>query len=1036
LARLSWWILAQALSAAAQSDDLFQRIHYDISVTLDDQRHVLTGEVHIRYTHLAPFPIDSIWFHLWGNAFNGQPSAFGRQLLAEGRLDHHFAAVSARGGYSDLRFAADGVPVDWYLLPADPDLAVLKLHRPLAPGETVVLSTPFTLGIPEAFSRLGHIGNSYHLTQWYPKPAVLDRKGWHPLPYLDQGEFYAPFGTYDVSVNLPDNYLVAATGMLRTDSEQAWLLERVARTETFLATGFPSPDTVPASSATRKTLRYTAGPTHDFALFADKRFHVLREEAVLPSGRKVPAWAFFTQAEAERWAQAASYVRRALEHYSRLVGEYPWPQASVVQISTAGGGMEYPMVAAIGKTNSLRALDQVITHEIGHNWFYGILGTHERAHAWMDEGINTYYEYRYMRTHYGHRSGQRLPPFLEKGTDTDLVSLAWLQQARRRTDQPPETSADRFSPQNYLVGAYIKPGLAFGHLEAYLGTQRFDIVMQSFFRKWQFRHPYPADMRKHFEEATGKDLSWFFEGYLGSTRSVDYALLTVGSPLPPGGGPRTYRVRIENKGELPVPFPLTAYRGAEALATTWVEGFSGVQTIHFAVDSATHFTIDPSQATLDLRRRNNTCRSAAVLGRVEPLRVRLAGLLEDNRVTPVNLLPVSVANAYDGIMVGLLWHNGLLPFRQTACQLLPLYGTASGAPAGTGRFTHHVFPGGKNRSRLSVGWAARQFTYRTLDSLPTESGFAKPVLSYRRFQPFLRWEWSATPSDKRYQALQWRSRFLWREKAVFGSTVPFYTGKQWEHRRIHDLSWEIGDRGGWAPFSVLVDLEHQRYRDAFGRPRAYLRTTVEGKVKVAFGADRWVRCRLFAGRYFPLAGSGLSAGILEEAFSLTGQGFNDYRYDELYFGRSEADGLLSMQVAEREGGMKIPLGGAFSQGRSNTFLVALNIVADLPEAVPVHLPVRPYLDLGYYSDRRPVTAGTPARDRLWWQGGLALELGDGILGVYFPLVQAAVLRGTARQPGLYDQSGRERYLERVAFSVRLSGLDPWALAGRFRKQGT
>ncbi len=1019
--------------ALGQAGGNFQQVHYDLAVTLDDQQHTLTGTVRITYTHLAPYPIDSMWFHLWGNAFLGQSSAFANQLLRDGRTDYHFAPASAWGGYSGLHFAMDGEPIEWYLLPADPDLAVLKLPRALAPGETVVLSTPFRLRIPAAFSRLGHTGHAYQLTQWYPKPAVLDEQGWHPLPYLDRGEFYAPFGSYAVSITLPDNYLVAATGVLRTESELAWLQERVARTEAFAADGFPEEAASIPSSSTWKTLHYTAEQVHDFALFADKRFHVLRETAVLSSGRKVDAWAFFTRSEAAQWIRAASYVRRALEFYDRLVGEYPWPHATAVeQAAGAGGGMEYPMVTVIGKTGHPRSLDNVIAHEVGHNWFYGILGTHERKHAWMDEGINTYYEHRYMRTYYGHRSAQRLQGFLEKNTDTDLLTLPWLHQCRRRLDQAPDTDADRFSALNYLLGAYVKPGLAFAHLEAYLGTLRFDRIMQAFYREWQFRHPYPADLRRHVEQETGKDLSWFFDGYLGSTQALDYALLGATRTRLPGTGLPAWQVRVENRGALAAPFPLTAYRGEQALETRWVEGFSGVRTLLFPADSVTRFVIDPMQVTLDREGRNNRFRTGGAFGRLEPVRLRLGGPLEDSRVTAVNLWPVMAFNAYDGILAGLLWHNGILPFRRTAFQFLPLYGTGSGMPAGMARLTHHIFPGGKKRTQLSLSLTARRFSFRTLDSLPTVSGFEQPTLSYRRLMPVLRLEWSSAPGDTRFQVLEWRSRFLSREAADFGPAGPYYLGKTREARRIHDLGWEFGDRAGRAPYAVRFNLEHQRYRDRFDKPQAYLRTTVEGKVAAAYAADRRIRCRIFAGHRIPLAGGGASAGILEEAFSLTGQGFNDYRYDDLYIGRSDNTGPFSRQVTAREGGMKVPLGSAFSQGRSNTFLVALNLMADLPAAVPLRLPLRPYLDLGYYADRRPIAAGVPARDRFWWQGGLALELGDGIVGLYFPLVQAAVLRGTDRRPGLYDQSGRDRYLERIAFSVRLTDLDPWDLAGRFR----
>ncbi|MDV7401946.1 hypothetical protein RZS08_61565, partial [Arthrospira platensis SPKY1] len=98
------------------------------------------------------------------------------------------------------------------------------MPEPVPSGGSVRIATPFRVGIPASFSRLGRAGQSYQLTQWYPKPAVYDQDGWHYMPYLDMGEFYSEFGRFDVRITLPGNYKVAATGRLENEAERQALL--------------------------------------------------------------------------------------------------------------------------------------------------------------------------------------------------------------------------------------------------------------------------------------------------------------------------------------------------------------------------------------------------------------------------------------------------------------------------------------------------------------------------------------------------------------------------------------------------------------------------------------------------------------------------------------------------------------------------------------------------------------------------------------------------------------------------------------------
>jgi hypothetical protein len=1027
-------LLASAYTGAFAQNYFQQEVNYRISATLDDQTHTLTGEVEIEYHNNAPQPLDSIWMHLWGNAFKGQNTEFAKQKLRTGDTEFYFSGEKGKGHYSQLDFKVDGQAVAWAFDKKHPDIAYLKLATPLRSGGKIVIKTPFTLKIPDSWSRLGHVGTSYQMTQWFPKPAVFDATGWHPMPYLDMGEFYADFGSYDVTLTLPENYVVGATGTLQTESERLFLQSKVTETEALVKSGFPTGEDFPPSATAMKTIRYTAEKVIDFAWFADKRFHVLHDEAVLPSGKKVDAWAMFTNKEAKIWTRGAKNVRRALEFYSQHVGEYPWPQATAVHSAlSAGGGMEYPMITVIGNSGNSRGLDDVITHEVGHNWFQGLLATNERDHPWMDEGINSYYEHRYMRQYYGSRVAFNLPKFITKHLDGDVYETGIQLQCRRRLDQAPCGHSDHFTQTNYGLMVYMKTATAMRHLEEYLGTAVFDRTMKSYFDQWAFKHPQPADLRSLFERETGKDLGWFFDGLICSIDQMDYSLSGIGGSATGG-----YQLAVKNKGELLAPFPITAYKDTLAVRTVWYEGFAGAKTVDFPATDCDRLVLDGEHVTLEVYRKNNTLKTSGLLKSVEPFRARftVGTVPENSRLTTLNMTPVIGGNVYDGTMLGFAFHNDILPARRFQWQWTPLLGTKSGDLVGTANLQYNFFPKTEKIKQLSIGVKSRAFNYRSLDSLRTETGFASTDLQYRTIVPYLRLELMRRPNSQFYQTIQLRSILLDEEVTRFepvDTLGTFYTGNERVDGLINELTWELGDRRALNPYSLRLALEQRSYDDVFNSKlkRSYLRLSLEAKASLTYAHDRNIYVRGFFGSFLKNDYRNRGA-IAPGAFNLTGQGFNDYRYDDFYFGRTETTGFYSQQIHQREGGLKVPLGGANSEGRSNNYLFAINLKADLPQDLPLKLPLKPYFDFGYYDDARPINSELSFSDQVWWQGGVALEFGKGIFGVYVPVVSSPTLRGTDEMPGLYDTSGRDKWYERIAFTLDLTQLNPWNLLERIQ----
>jgi hypothetical protein len=1014
------WILSSY--ANGQGKNYFQqRTDYYIQVKLDDKNHNLSGALTITYTNNSPETLHTIYLHLWGNAFKDPESAFGKQQLQNGKTNYFFADASERGYYSGLDFTVNGQKVELIFEKDNFDIGILNLPEPLFYGQSVDINTPFILKIPASFSRLGHVGESYQMTQWYPKPAVFDHKGWHPMPYLDMGEFYSEFGNFTVSITLPENYVVGATGELVTESEITFLEQKASETEQmFRQSSFNNELSFPESSDNLKTIVYKAENVHDFAWFADKRFHVQKSKIVMPSGRNVTTWTMFTNEQLDLWKQSIDYVNRAIVFYSERVGEYPYPQATVVQSAlSAGGGMEYPMITVIGKASAAKDLDQVITHEVGHNWFYGILATNERDHPWMDEGINSFYEYAYTHKYYGNRVVELLPDFLKKGSKIDLYETAYLLQARRRLDQAPETTSNNFGMINYGISSYIKTGSSLRHLEAFLGKDLFETAIKQYYEKWQFRHPYPEDLRQLLEKVSGKNLDWFFEGYINTNALLDYSIKQIIDT------PQSYNISIMNQGEIAAPFPVSGLKNGEIVLTRWFEAIPvGEQrAIEFPKGDFELLVIDAEHVTLEVFRLNNNIKTAGGIKTMEPVRLKFLGALEHEKSHNLYWLPIPVYNKYDGFQAGVAFYNSIAPAKNLEFSIAPMFGTASKAFNGMGNIRYNIFPKNEKIRKLVAGLDGKAFHYRHIDSLRTETGNTSTTLQYRRLAPFLRLELMRSHTSGFYQNIELRSILLQKQHAEFETRLngAFYQGNSWNSRVINSLSWEIGNRRVLQPYRICVGFEQQRYEDFFGKAQSYLKASLEYNVAYMFAEGRAIQTRIFAGKFFQSDARRKRGFIFEEAFNLTSQGFNDYRFENLYIGRTENQGLFSRQIMPSDGGLKVALGGAYSEGRSNDMIVALNLKSDLPKDLPFNLPVQAYFDIAWYNDTRPISSDLSFSDQVWWQGGFSLSDKRGIFALNFPVISSGNVSD------LYKQSGRSSFFKRISFTLNFQKLNPWNL---------
>jgi hypothetical protein len=584
-----------------------QRVDYAIQASLDTVAQRVTGEERITYSNKSPDTLRYLWLQLDQNLFNS--ASRGYRLFDQ---DSRFGTRGAEGGVTLTKVAMPAVPADKgrpAQRGAKPSYVVngtlmkVSLPRPLLPGARLVLDVAWSFPFGPNSNRMGIelIDGSYvyEVAQWYPRLAVYDDvRGWNTEQYLGQGEFYLEYGSFDVSLTVPANLLVAATGTLQnpvqvlTAAQRNRLARARASDSTVIIRGkdeVSDPGSRPVSPSGTLTWRFTADSVRDFAWAAARHFVW---DAARANGGRTLAMSFYPPSAEPVWNQSTQYVRFAVENYSSW---YPYPYPVAINVNGIEGGMEYPMIVFCHNRTDPQALFSVTDHEIGHTWFPMIVGNNERIHAWMDEGFDTFMNYYNWERKYPGAYNRRGNPAL------------YVEYALSGREEPITTPADRIRGSLSLT-AYTKPGLGLILLrDRIVGRERFDPAFREYIRRWAYKHPTPADFFRTIEDGVGEDLSWFWRSWFYTTERLDQAVDSVTVTDSAGV---VSQVHLRNASPMPMPVELdlrmddgTTQR-LNLPVEVWYVG-SRYTALVPGPRKVVGVTVDPRSLYPDVRRENN-----------------------------------------------------------------------------------------------------------------------------------------------------------------------------------------------------------------------------------------------------------------------------------------------------------------------------------------------------------------------------------------------------------------------------------------------
>jgi hypothetical protein len=969
-----------------------QHVSYKIDVKLADETNNLIGNISMVYTNNSPKELTEIYMHLWPNAYSNRNTAFAKQHLENGKTDFYFAKPEEQGSIDSLNFKVNNANINWKLT-NDVDIALLTLNEPLKPGQSITISTPFNVYLPKVYSRMGHEKQLYCITQWFPKPAVFDVNGWNPISYLDQGEFYSEFGSFDVSITIPKNYVVAATGNLQNEEEKLFLNTLATRP----AVEYEVP---PVSSNAFKTLRYIQDSVHDFAWFASKEFNVKKGEIALQNGKIIETWLFAKNIN----DFGVDYINEGVKYYSDHIGNYPYNLAQVVITPLeAGGGMEYPTI-----TNCASIDRTTIIHEVGHNWFYGILGSNEREHPWMDESLNTYYESRCTQEKIDAdiaKNGKK-KDVLKDMFNLDIsgfgqARLLYAIAARKNEDQAGNLPSTTYTDFNYGAIIYAKNPLSFYMLQNYLGNEMFDAMMHAYYEKWKFKHPLPDDFKNHAETFTGKDLSWFFNDVLGSTQKMDYKVV----------GHSKDSVTIRNKTGLKVPFSLSDNKKNTLL----IEGFNGTKSfpiqnpIPQKRDKIQNLMIDEYNTSIDLYRQNNLLKKSFT--------IRFLPALENPNKRQIFCIPLYAWNNYNQSMLGVHLSHDVFPLPKTEISFTPLYSFTTKDWNGYLNIAKNIFPQhGTTYKKVKIGLNMLRFATIGL----IQKGFLLNDVemdysmnsTYEKFEPYIELHFNQKTERSLFSnVLKMRHVTVLENKQNSGYF------NNWDNQSISafDITHRFKHDLKTFPSSANVNLQIGTINYNFGRISADFTQGILYKDK-----GKTATFRLFAGAFLDnKSNSSYSYTNTSQGRSFFQAGGTtgkiDYFYYEAMFGRAEQNQQqtwMARQVINRDAGFRNFVG----IGSSSTWLTSANLTIPFPFKLPIGF----YSDVVFWEElsNAPQTNLTSYNSKLTYSGGIYLSIAKNIFSVYLPFFASDDITKA------WELDGLNHPFERASFILNLNALNP------------
>ena len=568
-----------------------QRVDYNIKIDFNHKNHQFEGQQNLIYFNNSPDTISKVFFHLYFNAF--QPGSMmdvrSRSLPdPDSRVMDRISKLKKNEiGFHEIKMIQQsGIKLEYHI---QGTVLEVKLEKPIMPNQSTDFYLEYISQVPVQIRRSGRNnkeGIDYSMAQWFPKIAEYDKDGWHANPYIAR-EFYAPWGDFDVSISIHEDYVVAASGILQSQ----------------------------INHNQKKIWRFKAEDVHDFVWAADPDY----VHDILKVDSENLELHFYYQKSSDEmvknWKKLQDDTAEAFKFINKTFGKYPYSKYSIIQ--GGDGGMEYPMATLITGERTYSSLLSVTIHEVLHSWYQMLLGTNESYLAWMDEGFTSFAQNITFLNIFNNIYNLDLINPLKKSYNR------YYNFVKTGLEEPLSTHSDHFSTNEaYGVGSYTKGAIFLMQLSYIIGEDNLYKGLRRYYNQWKFKHPNEYDFIRIMEKVSGIELDWYLDYWIKTIHQIDYSVEVRDNDN------KYLGVIISRIGKMPMPIeieiqyddfsttnyyiPLSIMRGEKNLGDNVVllKDWEWVNE-HYELDidqsekKITKIEINPSGKMADVDKKNN-----------------------------------------------------------------------------------------------------------------------------------------------------------------------------------------------------------------------------------------------------------------------------------------------------------------------------------------------------------------------------------------------------------------------------------------------
>ena len=555
-----------------------QYVLYDIDGGLDTEGHSFMATEHVVYYNDSPCKLDTLFFHLHANAYRSADTYYAREAYRMGDERFVKAKPNARGYIDVLRISNNGAAMDFAV---DETILAVPLCHVLDTGDSVCLQIDFYVKIPEEYAGFGYRSGYYTMTQWYPKICVFDEEGWHREQLHPLGGSYGEFATYDVTVDIPKDYVVAGTGGTVNSAEEDFVNALSMGAKNPLRRGY-------------KRVHFRTENVNDFAWICSMEFDA-RQYEILDKDVSI----YYRFKNEKKVEKTLEYIMDVMSRFTKWFGEYPYGGLNVVDIPSQAR-MAYPQMIITGLNEDplTRLFEVTLVMEIGRQWFGAVMGPDMSNDAWLSEGFATYAAIKYMEDKYGKDNTLVKIPFVPHISLRYFHRFFYYVIQTNQLEKPVSTPAQEYTdiPLAYQNSIGSKPALFLLSIENIVGKEIFNEICRQYYQRYNFKHAQSYDLIRTAEELGGDDLEGLFASFLNTTEICDWQVSRIGENA----------LEIENTGAMKIPVDLyVTTESGERIYT--IDAEKSVQSIVLpdTISKIKRVALDPSESTLDPNYWNN-----------------------------------------------------------------------------------------------------------------------------------------------------------------------------------------------------------------------------------------------------------------------------------------------------------------------------------------------------------------------------------------------------------------------------------------------